>query len=138
MTLLCQDEDLPTPKFNSTLDEGVPACPGARHVFKCGALHSHNVKWISEEYIDGRLRIVSNSPMSTPDPMQDSGNSKTYAVLENVTLVNGRLQLTSSLNNMVTPNSTDRNHTITCVNIDLGTQQSMSFQVEGMWRLILY
>ena len=108
----------------------MPACPGDRHVFRCVASHSHNVEWISEEYIDGRLQVASNSPMSTP--MQDSGNRETYVVLESVMDVNGRHQLTSSLNITVTPNSTDRNHTITCVNADLGTQQSMTFQVAGM------
>ena len=116
--------------LNSTLREGVPICPGDRLVFRCIASYSYNIEWRSEEYIDGRLQIASNSPLSTP--VQDSGNRETYAVLESVMNVNGRHQLTSSLNIMVTPNSTDQNHTITCVNNDLGTQQSVTFQVAGM------
>ena len=115
------------PTFNSTLHEGVPACPGDRHIFRCIASHSHNVEWISEEYIDGRLQVASNSPMNTP--MEDSGNRGTYAVLESVMDINGRHQLISSLNITVTSNRAGRNHTITCVNNDLGTQQSMTFQV---------
>ena len=64
-------------------------------------------------------------------PIQASGNGDTYAVLESVGLESDGLQLTSSLNIVVSPSIAYRNHTVKCLNVDLGTQQSISIQIAG-------
>ena len=107
------------------------ACPGDRHVFKCVALHSHNVEWVSEVYIESPLQIVINSPVSTP--LHASRNTDSYVILESVAFVNGTLQLTSSLNIVVSSSIREQNHTVACLNNDLGTLQSITFQVAGMY-----
>ena len=124
------DDNLPVPKFNSTLREGVSACPGDRHQFKCIVSYSHTTEWTSEEYIGGGMQITSSMPIGMP--LQASGDMDTYAVLDSrEELENGGLQLTTSLNIMISSSLRERNHTVTCLNIDLGTQQSITFQMAG-------
>ena len=122
------DEEPPFPKISSTL-QGVSACPGESHQFECRASYSHNIEWTSDEYIGGRMEITSSSPIRTP--LQSSGNTDTYAMLESLESVNGGLQLTSLLNIVISPSLREQNHTITCLNVDLGTQQSITFQMAG-------
>ena len=127
--LYFSDEEPPSPKLNSTL-QGVSACPGDRHKFECTALYSHNITWTSDEYIGGRMVVTSTSPIGTP--LKASGNyTDTYAVLDNEGQVNGGLQLTSSLYIVISPSIMERNHTITCLNGDLETQQSVTFRMAG-------
>ena len=105
-------------------------CPGDRHQFECTALYSHNIEWISDEYIGDRIVVTSSSPIGIP--LKASGNyTDTYAVLDNEGQVNGGLQLTSSLYIVISLSIMERNHTITCLNGDLGTQQSVTFRMAG-------
>lgn len=124
------DENPPVPKFNSTLHEGVSACPGDRHQFKCTVSYSHTIEWTSEEYIGDGMQITSSTSVGVP--LEASRDMDTYAVLDSrVELENGWLQLTTSLNIIISSSLRERNHTVTCLNIDLGTQQSITFQMAG-------
>ena len=107
------------------------ACPGESHQFECVAPFSLTIEWTSDEYISGlNMQITTNSPIGTP---LASGNGGTYAVLESIIgLENGGLQLVSSLNIVISPNIREQNHTVTCLNVDLGTQQSITFRMAGM------
>ena len=106
------------------------ACPGDRHQFVCTALYSHSIVWRSDEYIgDHIIEISSSSPIGTP--LHDSGNTSTYTVLDGAEQVNGGLQLTSMLTVVILPSLREQNHTVTCLNRDLGTQQSVTFQIAG-------
>ena len=131
------DEDPPAPKLNSTLDRGVYACPGQSHQFKCTVSYSQRMAWISEEYIGlngDRLYLTSESSVGTP--LRASGNPTTFTTLIDTTIVqeNGRLQLTSSLNITISHSILEQNHTVTCLNVDLGTEKSIhvTFQIAGM------
>ena len=74
--------------------------------------------------------VTSSSPIGTP--LKASGNTDTYAVLDRRELnMNGAVQLTSSLYILISPSIREQNHTITCLNSDLGTQQSMTFRMAG-------
>ena len=75
------------------------------------------------------MEITSSTPIGTP--LRISGNTDTYAMLESLESVKGGLQLTSLLNIVISPSLRERNHTITCLNIDLGTQQNTTFQMAG-------
>ena len=122
------DEKPPSPKLNSTL-QGVSACPGERHQFVC-TLYSHSIVWRSDEYIGDHMMEISSS-LQIGTPLHDSRNIETYAVLERAEQVNGGLQLTSMLTVVILPSLREQNHTVTCLNRDLGTQQSMTFQISG-------
>ena len=52
-------------------------------------------------------------------------------MLDGAEQVNGGLQLTSTLTIVILPSLGEQNHTVTCLNRDLGTQQSVTFQIEG-------
>ena len=75
------------------------------------------------------MEISSSLQIGTP--LHDSRNTETYAVLERAEQVNGGLQLTSMLTVVILPSLREQNHTVTCLNRDLGTQQSMTFQISG-------
>ena len=133
MTLLIfTDEEPPSPKLNSTLQEGTFACPGDRYQFVCRALYSQNIEWISHEYIGGHddnMEISSNSPIGRP--LRASGNTDTFAVMDRAEQMNGGLQLTSTLTIIILPSIRKQNHTVTCLNSDLGTRQSITFDMAG-------
>ena len=74
--------------------------------------------------------VTSSSPIGTP--LKASGNTDTYAVLDRRGLnMNGAIQLTSSLYIVISLSIMEQNHTITCLNGDLGTQQSVMFRMAG-------
>ena len=75
------------------------------------------------------MEILSNSPIGTP--LHDSRNTDTYAVMDGAEQVNGGLQLTSTLTIIILPSLREQNHTVTCLNKDVGTQQSVTFQIAG-------
>ena len=130
MTILhvLTDEKPPSPELHSTLYNGAKACHGETIMFECVALYSLSINWISEEYIGAPLHITSNSPVGIPQ--QASGNVNTSAKLDRVDSENRTLQ--SSLHIIIPESVGEQNHTIICVNVDLGTQQSITFQTAGM------
>ena len=139
MPLFFPDEEPPSPTLNSTLQGAVSACPGDRHQLVCRALYAHNIVWISHDYI-GRydMEISVSSPIGRP--LRVSGNTDTYAVMDRAEKVNGSFQLTSTLAIVIVPSLGEQNHTVTCLNRDLGTQQSVTFHIAGIrtcrWLLV--
>ena len=75
------------------------------------------------------MEILRTSPIGTP--LHDSRNTDTYVVMDGVEQVNGGFQLTSMLTIVIIPSLREQNHTVTCLNRALGTQQSVTFQVAG-------
>ena len=72
--------------------------------------------------------ISSSSPIGT----RLHNSTETYAVLDRVEQVIGGPQLTSTLSvTLPIPSVGEQNHTVICLNSDLGTQQSVTFQVAG-------
>ena len=75
------------------------------------------------------MEILSSSPIGTP--LHYSRNTDTYVVMDRAEQVKEGLQLTSVLTIVILPSLREQNHTVTCLNRDLGTQQSVTFQIAG-------
>lgn len=118
------------PRVNSTYYHGEDPCPGDEIQFECSIIDSQNLTWKSEDYItsDTPLSFLSTSPTNVTEV-----RSGTYAMLMNKSIDNGRIRLTSTLTITVSESIRESmSHSVTCLNVDVGTNTTVYFQLAGM------
>ena len=121
--------DLPAQEVNFS---GLPACPGDVLSFTCVTRDSPILTWSSDQYIGvggEQLEILSiDSPGTTFVSMVDPS---TVAVLTNTTDHNGTSIIMSQLSIIVLPSIVQEYHSITCSNVGIGTETSITLQLAG-------
>ena len=122
--------DSPDPVINTfTLREEMFACPGDIVQFECVTIDSQSLAWMSETYIGPGATVLFSygSPINVPE--KSSGIN--FAMLMNTSRETGRIQLTSMLSITVLENIKDQLHSVTCLNVDIQTTTTISFQLAG-------
>lgn len=113
---------------NKQQEDGV--CPGDRINLSCVSIDSQSHAWSSAEYINSEQLRFS---VDDPDNIRHKSpqNPDVVAWLTNVSQVNGVSQITSSLNITILPSITMRNHSVECINSDVGTRSTVTFHYAG-------
>ena len=120
--------DSPAQAVNCTLRQNLYACPGDTLYITCVTKDTHSLSWISEDYIGvAQLNISSHYHHKA----YNYSDSRVVAMLTNTYTVNETLMLTSVLVVTVLPSIMDHMHTITCLNVDIGTTSSIPFEMAG-------
>ena len=116
------------------------ACPGDRISFVCTTRSSSILAWNSNEYIGHhgeQLEILSVYEQGRS--ITSDSNPNTSAVLDSTSTKNGRTDITSTLSIVVLTNliGGSREHTVTCINVSIGTRETITFSVASMFTPIL-
>jgi hypothetical protein len=121
--------DISTQEVNKQQEDGV--CPGDRIILNCVSVYSQSHTWSSAEYINGeqlRFSLDDDPDNATHKSQQNPG---VVARLTNTSQVNGVPQITSSLNITILPSIIMRNHSVQCINTDIGTMSTITFHHAG-------
>ena len=106
-----------------------PICPGETIEFTCTTTGSSRLVWTSDDYIGVSSQFEFRS-------IDDIGTTKTSPsnpdTIANLTSVDGEIILLTSILQIVTT-STIRSSTITCISGGLGTTNTSTVQVAGMY-----
>lgn len=113
---------------NKQEEDGV--CPGDRINLNCVSIDSQSHAWNSTEYTNSEeLRFSVDDPDNILH--KNPQNPDVVAWLTNISQVNGVLQITSSLNITILPSIIMRNHSMECINSDVGTRSTVTFHYAG-------
>ena len=121
--------DSPAQAVNCTLRQNFYACPGDTLYITCATKDTHSLSWISEDYI-GNAHLNISSHYHHRD--LNYSDSRVVAMLSNMSTANDTLLLTSTLIITVLPSVLNHMHSITCLNVDIGTRSSVLFEMAGM------
>ena len=121
--------DTPAQEVTSSL-QGADVCPGDRINFTCTAYSSSILAWQSKKYLGTGVQVEFLS--ANPEGTKHS-KANTSAVLDSVSSENGTANITSTMLIVVEMNSVvdSREQSVSCINVDIGTRQIVSFEVAG-------
>ena len=124
--------DSPLPIINTfSLREEIFACPGDIVQFECVTIDSQSLAWMSEYYIGPRATVPFS--YGSPINIREESPGINFAMLMNTSRETGRIQLTSMLSITVLESIKDQSHSVTCLNVDIQTTTTVSFQLAGRY-----
>ena len=118
--------------MNSTLRQGLYACPGDRLNFICETRDSQVLAWSSDEYIGQNQQIEFLSIEREGTARPSSVDPNTVAMLTNVSQQNGILMIKCNLSITVLQSISHQGHSVTCINVGVGTQNVTTFYLAGI------
>ena len=129
--------DEPAQEVNCTLRPGLTACPGDQLNCICETRDSEILTWSSDEYI-GQSSLFEFTSYDSPGTSLRSTNPNFNAVamLTSVSRDNfGVVVITCNLTITVLPSIDQHGHSVTCINIGVGTRNITTFQRAGITRV---
>lgn len=126
-TTTIQVAAVPAQEMNSSLRQGLYACPGDRLNFICETRDSQVLAWSSDEYIGQNQQIEFLSFETAGTTRRSPSDTNTIAMLTNVTRQDGTLMIMCNLSITVLPSISNQGHSITCINVGVGTQNMTTF-----------
>ena len=108
------------------------ACPGEEILFECVTIGSQILAWMSEDYI-GQGTALNLTHISRTGAPAEALHSETSAMLMDVSIDKGSSKLTAMLKITVLESIKEKTHSVACLNIDVGTNTTVSFGVDGMY-----
>ena len=117
--------------LTSTLENGQFACLGSRVTFTCVTRESGGISWTSDAYIGPNgAQLIFEAEFDNPgDVRVSASNANTVATLTREQEDQGETVLESTLS--INPLPDPRTASVTCVHIDSGQRNTITFQVIG-------
>ena len=122
---------VPAQEINSTLRQGLYACPGDEVNFTCETRDSQVLAWSSDVYIgeNQQIEFLSIDREGTTRPSLTDPN--TIGILMSVYDREDTRVMVSNLLITVLKNINQEGHSITCINVGVGTRKVTPFYLAG-------